>query len=287
MRWLLSSLLTGSSANTMSKWEVERSLAEALATERLFPIRDQLDYEIFDRRSFTMDAANDVATFANATFEMYSRGLMNEEDEKYFKNRIGIIGRTSLESLSGLATFFDEDEDGDDARMLLKPFSYTFDFIWPRLPAEFKKEISIGKISTDLLSKVKIGQYLQESLYHDMVYLVERTNGKYPLNEARLQLRASVATNPLAQATIDILKDPNASQETLELITNFLIYISGENGMNRRHLSRLNLFLYRGGRIAAFSELIESLLGEDKLILKGFLAELRLKMSRGSLKDLI
>jgi hypothetical protein len=100
-------------------------------------------------------------------------------------------------------------------------------------------------------------------------------------------LRASVATNPPAEATFEILTDPSASQETLDLITNFLIYISSQNGMNRHHLSRFNLYLYRRGLIVAFSQLIESLLGEDKGKQKGFLAELRLKMSRGSLKDLI
>lgn len=111
---------------------------------------------------------------------MISRRLLNEEDEKYIEHELDQMIRPSRKALHSLEIFLDEDEDSECTRML-KPFSSIFNFIWPRLPEEFKKEVSMGRMSADPLSKVKIIQYLQESLYHDMIHLVGRASGKYPL----------------------------------------------------------------------------------------------------------
>ena len=134
---------------------------------------------------------------------------------------------------------------------------------------QFMPSLSIDGISTDILSRDKVSEYLKRSIYNDMFDWIRRTNGQYPLNKFQLNDHARFSTAPLAEATFKLINSKAITIENKRLVITGLLEVAFKNALNEKffsHIARGRIEIagnyvgnYAGNEIVAFSKIVEGL----------------------------
>lgn len=210
----------------IERWMIKKALGGALATERLFSVRDRTSVavSVVHPAGLVALAEEDVVKLVDVIMEAHASGVMNEKVSREVVRKLeGMFDSNMIWEY--LATY----PDGDDQELyqgLGKRYSSFLQYLLPHLGRTV--EVS----TTDPLEEKKIYEYLERSVYNDMLDMIQRTEGEYPLDTIRLNTRARLATALLAKTTFELINSDSFSIENRRSVINGLLDVASANGLN-------------------------------------------------------
>lgn len=258
---------------------IKKALGRALATERLFSVRDRtgVAVSVIHPAGLVALAEEDVVELVDVIMEVHASGVMDEKLTRDLSRKLQSMFDSNM-NWEYLAVYPDED-DQELYHGMGKRFSSFLAYLLPHLGR------SVELVSTtDPLEEKKIYEYLRRSVYNDMFDWIRRTNGRYPLDEKRLNFQSRLATTLLAKTAFEMINSDAISMDKRKLVISGLLNVATANGFNMVVFSNqdrrkrgevieddpyyLGVTNYSKQQIVEFSKIVESLLDESSTVRK-------------------